>query len=154
MRISKLTDYGTIVMVYLARNEQNLSNSRDVAFHTNLSVPTVSKLLKRLTGAGLLISVRGVAGGYRLQRSAHAISIADIMNALEKQQGLIECSLKPNNCTLQHVCNIQNNWQLISHAINNALDNISLAMLAMPAMPLAVATHIERLVSSGVNRSE
>ena len=69
LRISKLADYGTVVMVYLAKHAQELCNARDIALHTHLAVPTVSKILKRLTGAGLLTSVRGVAGGYRLQRS-------------------------------------------------------------------------------------
>ena len=78
LRINKLADYGTVVMVYLARRDEQLLNARDIAHHTRLSVPTVSKLLKRLTAAGLLNSVRGVAGGYRLQRSAALISVAEI----------------------------------------------------------------------------
>lgn len=61
LRISKLADYGTVVMVYLAKHPQDLCNARDIAVHTHLSVPTVSKILKRLAGAGLLASVRGVS---------------------------------------------------------------------------------------------
>ena len=65
LRISKLADYGTVIMVYLAKHPQQLCNARDIALHTHLTVPTVSKLLKRLTAAGLVRSVGGVAGGYR-----------------------------------------------------------------------------------------
>ena len=134
LRISKLADYGTVVMVYLAKRSQQLCNARDIALHTHLTVPTVSKLLKRLTIAGLLTSVRGAAGGYRLQRPAATISVAEIVYALDEYRGLTECSLQPNECSLQGVCHIQGNWRLISQAIESALDNVSLEALAKPML--------------------
>ena len=132
LRISKLADYGTVVMVYLAKQPQALCNARDIAEHTHITIPMVSKLLKRLTGAGLLVSVRGVAGGYRLQRAAELVSVADIIYALEDNRGLTECSLQPNTCSLQAVCHIQGNWRLISQTIEAALSSLSLEMLAKP----------------------
>ncbi len=147
LRISKLADYGTIVMVYLAKRGETLCNARDIALHTHLSIPTVSKLLKRLTAAGLLTSVRGVSGGYRLQRSANEISLGQIIFALEEQLGLTECSLHPNECSLQGVCRIQGNWRLISQAIETALDSVSLAVLAKPALQPADLERIRQLAS-------
>jgi FeS assembly SUF system regulator len=132
LRISKLADYGTVVMVFLAKHGDSLSNARDIALKTHITVPMVSKLLKRLTAAGLLISVRGMSGGYRLQREPSAISVAEIIYALEDNRGLTECSLQPNPCSLQHFCHIQGNWRLISQAIETALGTITLEMLAKP----------------------
>ncbi|STX51969.1 rrf2 family protein [Legionella busanensis] len=152
LRISKLADYGTVIMVYLARRPNTLCNARDIALHTHLSVPTVSKLLKRLTAAKLLTSVRGVSGGYRLQGSAADISVAEIIYALEGQEmGLTECSIHPNECSLQGVCHIQGNWQLISRAINTALDSVSLEMLAKPSLQPIEIDRIRQL-ASGVHR--
>lgn len=151
LRVSKLADYGSVIMVYLAKQAQALCNARDIALHTHLTVPTVSKLLKRLTAAGLLTSVRGVTGGYRLQRSAADISVAEIIYALEGQRGLIECSLQPNHCSLQQVCHIQGNWRLISQAIETALDSVSLEMLAKPSLQSLEIERI-RLLASGVSR--
>ncbi|STX29438.1 rrf2 family protein [Legionella beliardensis] len=151
LRISKLADYGTVVMVYLARRPNTLCNARDIALHTHLSVPTVSKLLKRLTAARLLTSVRGVTGGYRLQRTAAEISIAEIIYALEEQMGLTECSIHPNECSLQGVCHVQGNWQLISQAIKTALDSVSLEMLAKPSLHPIEIDKIRQL-ASGVHR--
>jgi FeS assembly SUF system regulator len=151
LRISKLADYGTVVMVYLAKQTAALSNARDIATNTHLSLPTVSKLLKRLTAAGLLTSVRGSAGGYRLQRGASEISVSDIIYALEEQRGLIECSLQPNTCSLQDVCHIQDNWQLLNHAIQTALDSVSLEALAKPLLPSADVERVVQLVR-GVSR--
>ncbi len=151
LRISKLADYGTVVMVYLAKHAQELCNARDIALHTHLAVPTVSKILKRLTGAGLLTSVRGVAGGYRLQRPATEISVSQIIFALEEHKGFTECSLQPNDCSLQGVCTIQGNWRLISHAIETALDSVSLEALAKPTLHTQDVERVRQL-ASGVNR--
>ena len=154
LRISKLADYGTVVMVYLAKRANTLCNARDIALHTHLNVPTVSKLLKRLTASGLLTSVRGVSGGYRLQRPASEISVAQIISALEEQQlGLTQCSLHPNECSLQEVCHVQGNWRLISHAIEAALDSVSLDALAKPSLQAVDIDRIKQL-ASGVSHGE
>ncbi|HAT1804117.1 SUF system Fe-S cluster assembly regulator [Legionella pneumophila] len=151
LRVSKLADYGTVVMVYLAKHSQELCNARDIALHTHLTVPTVSKILKRLTSAGLLTSVRGVSGGYRLQRPAAEISVSEIIFALEEHRGFTECSMQPNDCFLQGVCTIQGNWRLISHAIETALDSVSLEALAKPTLPTRDVERVRQL-ASGVNR--
>ncbi|KTD68441.1 MULTISPECIES: SUF system Fe-S cluster assembly regulator [Legionella] len=151
LRISKLADYGTVVMVYLARHAQELCNARDIALHTHLTVPTVSKILKRLTSAGLLTSVRGVTGGYRLRRPATEISVSQIIFALEEHRGFTECRLQPNECSLQDVCTIQGNWRLISQAIETALDSVSLATLAKPTLQAHDVERVRQL-ASGVNR--
>jgi FeS assembly SUF system regulator len=151
LRISKLADYGTVVMVYLTHHQDKLCNARDIAEQTHLSLPTVSKLLKQLTAAGLLISVRGVNGGYRLQRPASDISVADILFTLDEHRGIIECDHQPNECSLSQVCRIQTNWRLISRAIESALTSVTLELLALPAFP---AEHLQRIkqLAMGVKR--
>ncbi len=134
LRISKLADYGTVVMVYLAKQSPALCNAREIAVHTHLKLPTVSKILKSLLAAGLLSSVRGSAGGYRLQRPANAISVMDILHAVDISRGLTECSLQPNACVLHGVCHVQDNWRVISQVMNAALARVSLEMLAGPTI--------------------
>lgn len=151
LRISKLADYGTVVMVYLAKRPEQLCNARDIALHTHLAIPTVSKLLKRLTAAGLLTSVRGMAGGYRLQRAAADVSVAAIIYAVDQYRGLTECSLHPNECALKGVCHIQGNWQLISQSIESALDSVSLEALARPTLSAVDLDRIKQ-IATGVNR--
>ena len=152
LRISKLADYGTVVMVYLAKRSPALCNARDIALHTHLTVPTVSKLLKRLTAAGLLSSVRGAAGGYRLQRPATEISVTAIIYALDESRGLTECSLQPNECSLRGSCHVQGNWQLISQGIAAALDSVSLDALAQPMLKAVDLERIQALAVRGVRR--
>lgn len=145
LRISKLTDYGTVVMVCLAKRAPALSSARDISEATHLAMPTVSKLLKRLTAAGLLCSVRGASGGYRLQRCASEITVAQIIYALDEQRGLTECSQNHDACALHRVCHIQSNWRAISSAIESALESVSLEALAMPAIPTASLAQVKQL---------
>ena len=151
LRISKLADYATVVMVYLVHHQDKLCNARDIAIHTHLSMPTVSKILKQLTVADLLVSVRGVSGGYRLSRMPESISVADILFALDEQRGIIECHMKPDDCSLGKVCGIQRNWRMISQAIESALTSVSLATLATPELSAQDAAQVRQL-AMGVKR--
>ena len=126
IRISKLADYGTLVMVELARVYPEQLSARDLARLTHVSMPTVSKLLKRLTLASLLISVRGVLGGYLLACAPNEISVAEVIYAVDEVRGLTECSVVPETCVLHGVCNTQGHWRLINKIIDKALRDVSL----------------------------
>lgn len=126
LRISKLADYATIIMAHLARHADILESARDIAAGTGLTMPTVSKLLKILSKASLLTSVRGANGGYKLCKDVQDISLADIIYSLEEHRGLTECSYESGSCSLQSVCLMQNSWRLVSQTIDNVLSSVSL----------------------------
>lgn len=135
LRISKMADYATVLMVYLARrHRQGLSNAREIAERIHVGVPTVSKLLKLLAHADLLQSARGVNGGYQLVKPPRDISVADIIVAVDGAAGLTECSISDGLCSLQSVCRIQGNWQLLSRAIEEALRSVNLEEFARETM--------------------
>lgn len=129
LRISKLADYGVLLMVYIAKHPSEPCSANEIAANTHIGLATVSKLLKKLTAAGLLVSVRGVNGGYSLARDAVKITLADILRGLEKSKGLTLCSSTPNLCHLRTVCQIQDNWQFINEMIVSSLQAVSLAKL-------------------------
>lgn len=137
IRISKMADYATVIMVYLAQHQAQLSNARTIAHGTHISVPTVSKIVKRLTQAQLLRSVRGAEGGYSLNFIPEEISVAQIISVIEQKTGLTECSMDHNQCSIQSVCHLKGNWRLINQAVEMALNSVSLAVLAKPDLQLA-----------------
>ena len=145
LRVSKLTDYATVVMTCLAAAGGGVLSAQQLAERVRLEVPTVSKLLKRLAQAGLVTSFRGVNGGYRLARGPRAITIAAIVTAMEGPIGMTECSVHEGQCGHESHCGVRVNWQRISHAISAALESVTLAdMLQPPArqaasIPLRVA---------------
>lgn len=134
LRISRLTDYGTVVLAHLA--DGHFASAADVAGATGLGLPTVSKLLKTLGKADLVASTRGSHGGYRLSRDATEISAADIIDALEGPVSITECSASGTHCDYESVCNVGSAWQRINIAIRRALDDISLADLQRSHSPV------------------
>jgi len=131
--MSKLTDYGTVVLAFMASRPGELLSASEIAEATRMAVPTVSKLLKKLTGAGVLESVRGAHGGYSLARDAASISAAEIIDALEGPIAITECSGDHSHCSFESVCALGGRWQQINELIRTALTEISLAELASPA---------------------
>lgn len=136
LRMSKLTDYGTMVLAQLAANEHGLSTANQVAEATHLAQTTVSKLLKTLVHAGLVVSTRGVQGGYALARPATEISAAEILDALEGPVAITECSSASGGCDLESYCRVGTAWQRINHSIRSALEGVSLADLQDRREPL------------------
>ena len=128
LRVSKLTDYATVVMTCLAMTGAEVTSAQQLADAARLELPTVSKLLKQLAHAGLVTSRRGVNGGYCLARPAEAISVADIVTAMEGPIGMTECSAHAGACGHEPHCGVRVNWQRISQAIRSALQGVSLGL--------------------------
>jgi FeS assembly SUF system regulator len=145
LRMSKLTDYGTVVMTYLARHQDQVCTAPEIASSFFLGVPTVSKILKALAKAGLVVSYRGVKGGYTLARSAEEISVAQIIDALEGPISFTECSDVSGLCVQEPVCSIRGSWQRINHIIRDALERVTLAELAKPVSARPVSVRISSL---------
>lgn len=129
LRMSKLTDYGTVVLAHLASDASTCVSATEVAEASGIALPTVSKLLKSLAKAKLVHSTRGAHGGYRLARQPQQISAAEVIDALEGPVSITECSSADSHCNYEHNCNVGNAWQRINVAIRRALDDISLADL-------------------------
>ena len=136
LRISKLTDYGTVLLAHLAANPAGVCSAADVAAATGIALPTVSKLLKSLAKSGLVTSTRGANGGYELSRSPTAISAADIIDALEGPVSITECSSIDSLCEHEDVCSVGGAWQRINVAIRRALNDVTLSDLLKTRSPV------------------
>jgi FeS assembly SUF system regulator len=151
LRISKITDYGTLVLVHLASlpGDQPCP-ATEVAHGTHLSLPVTQKILKILTRGRLVISTRGTGGGYTLAKSAHLISAADIVDVLEGPVAITECSHDDGHCQLEPNCQVGNAWQKISLAIRFALNEIKLSDLQNPPTEFPMSNTILRF--SGITQ--
>ena len=147
LRVSKLTDYATVVMTVLADAPSQVFSAQDLAVRAHLEVPTVSKLLKQLAQAELVESFRGVNGGYRLARAPEQISLADILIAMEGPIGMTECSAHIGACGHEDHCGVRGNWRRVSDVIEAALRNVSLADMRQPARKLSrtIPLHLARV---------
>ncbi|MBS0395295.1 MAG: SUF system Fe-S cluster assembly regulator [Proteobacteria bacterium] len=144
LRISKMTDYATVILAQLAGDEACRRTAVELAELTRIGLPTVSKVLKGLQRAGLVASTRGAHGGYALARAADSISAADIIDAVEGPVGLTECATHPGQCDLEPSCRVGRSWQRVNVAIRRALGDVTLTQLtgrdgtALPAPDLTV----------------
>ena len=126
-----------------AAQDRNRATAQ-IADEARLELPTVSKLLKALSHASLVESFRGVNGGYRLARPAGAISLAEIVEALEGPIGMTECSVAEGQCDRESQCGVRGSWQQINSVLDNALRTVSLADMLKPApnRRIAVTTRV------------
>lgn len=132
LRISRLTDYATVIMTCLAQTPHDVLSTAQIAECTRLELPTVSKLLKQLSHAQLVESFRGVNGGYRLARAAKDINLAEIIEALEGPLGMTECAIPTGQCAREAYCSVRGNWRHINQAVGVALRAVSLADMLHP----------------------
>jgi len=156
IRISRLTDYGIVLMSYMAGQPERAHTASELAAGAQLPSPTVSKLLRLLAREGLLESQRGVKGGYTLARRADEISVGAIISALEGPIALTDCAaLEDPDCAREPLCPVRGHWNRISLAIRDALEGISLADMAAPMTPRFMramrAGEVDRVALGGAN---
>src|SRR5580693_9935257 len=141
LRISRLTDYATVLLAALAGEPARVQTAACLAEITHIAAPTVCKLLKQLQRAGLVVSTRGLHGGYQLARPATQISAAGILDALEGPVALTDCSAGQGNCEIEGSCRVGRVWQRLNLAIRRSLYDVSLAQLAgLEAAPTRLPT--------------
>ncbi|MCB8874999.1 SUF system Fe-S cluster assembly regulator [Acidisoma silvae] len=132
LKLSKLTDYAVVVLVRLG-DDFALQTSGGIAAATGVPEPTVAKVLKIMTTAGLVCSQRGARGGYRLAKPLSAIPVADVITAIDGPIALTACvEHSPAICDSSALCPVKGRWDRVNSAILDALSGISLADMRPP----------------------
>lgn len=132
MRLSSMADYAVVTMSAAARHCGGArSSATQLADETGLPLPTVQKLVSMLTAAGLLRSIRGAHGGLQLARPAAAITLADIVEAVEGPIALTSCVEEGrHDCALEASCNVRPHWDIVNQSLRGALAEVPLTRLA------------------------
>jgi FeS assembly SUF system regulator len=141
MRLSSLADYAVVMLTAAARHCGGMArvNATSLAEETGLPLPTVQKLVSRLSRAGLIESSRGTGGGFRLSRPPAAISLADIVEAIEGPIALTACvDGGRHDCAIETGCQVKPHWNIVNGVVRDALANVSLANLAAAGAPRAI----------------
>ncbi|MFO1059179.1 MAG: SUF system Fe-S cluster assembly regulator [Dongiaceae bacterium] len=138
IKLSRLADYGVVLAGRMALRPTLFHNAMELAEGSGLPTPTVSKILAALAREGVLVSQRGVKGGYRLARAPEAISVAEIIAALDGPIALTMCIEHGNGaCDVEAICPSRRGWTRVNDAVRAALESVSLAEMAGTA-PLSV----------------
>jgi len=138
LRLSKLPDYAVVVLVRLSRGDA-VQTSPGIAAATGIPEPTVAKVLKAMSGKGLVASTRGARGGYRLTRRLAEIPISDVIAAIDGPIALTACVDGGGGCESEHACPMRGRWDPVNDAIRSALGTITLADMESAKLPPARA---------------
>lgn len=131
MRLTHLADYAVVLMTAAARRDAGARlSATELASETGVPLPTTQKLMGLLANAGLLSSARGAGGGFTLARPVGAISLADIVEAVEGPFSMTVCSGGSTDCALDAHCRVKPHMGVVGDAVRGALGAVSLQELA------------------------
>jgi len=137
LRVTRLTDYATLLMTVLARAPDVVHSGAALAECARLELTTVSKVLKSLAQAGLIEGLRGAFGGYRMARPPHEVSLLEIVEAIEGPLGMTECSVAEGNCDRSGFCTVAPHWHRVNDVITDALRAMTLDRMIETVPPFA-----------------
>lgn len=142
LKISRLTDYGLLAAVYLARHARVVTSAREIAEFYHLPLPAVTKVLKTLHQGGLISSHRGVGGGYSFDHDPEMITLGQLIEAFEGPWDLVECETLDDHgaatCAIRGACPSRRFMFGINRAIKGAFEQVTLADLVRGGMPIPV----------------
>ena len=152
LKISRLTDYGLLASVYLARKHGEVVAAREIADFYHLPVPMLTKVLKTLHAGGLIHSHRGAGGGYSFDGDSEEVTLGQLLETLEGPWDLVECESQDESghavCSIRVACPSRRFMSGINHAIKGAFDQITLGDLVRGAMPSPILDRREVLASA------
>ena len=141
IKLNRLTDYAVVVLSQMGSGGHTVLTATQMAQDSGVPLPTVAKLMKQLSRAEIVTSQRGAGGGYVLARAPEDITVAEIITALEGPIALTACvDGAESHCEVETLCPMRGNWNRVNEAIYQALSDVMLADMAMPALPFAAVT--------------
>ena len=143
LRITKMTDYAVLILANLALHDNKLLTAKEIASEPHISLPTTQKILKKLNRKNLVISKQGASGGYSLDPETKKLSVATLLEKLDGDLSITQCSSNDDQCEVEDFCNIGNAWQMINQRVQWALNDITLGDLIHP-------TRIEQFISTNI----
>ena len=148
LKVSRLADYAVVVLVKLGRRGE-VTNSSSLAVETGVPEPTVAKVLKALSGAGLVSSQRGARGGYRIARPLREIRITHVIAAIDGPIAITACvDGESGSCQSEGLCPVRGRWDMVNDAVRSALDRITLEDMDVMSVPSFARVPAAELVSA------
>ena len=130
LKLSTKGRYGLRALIDLALYSENETVSiQSIARRQNISDSYLEQLMRKLRSAGLIVSVRGAQGGYKLARPANEISVGDVLRALEGSLEAVTCGGEDNSCQGADLCVTKFVWERINSSIRDTVDSIKLSQL-------------------------
>jgi len=145
LKMSKKAEYALIGMLHMSqKGGEELTTAKEFSMCYNIPPEIMGKVLQLLVKAGLIQSVQGVKGGYRLDKPAEQVNISDIYNAIEGPWQIVNCirQHEMSNCEQIYACNIRNPMEVIQKKLERFFDTITLKDLEIEMKNTGPLKHI------------
>lgn len=140
LRFTKRSDYGLMAIHYIAvQQEDGAVSTKRIAETFNIPHELLAKILQRLAKKGLIESHNGPKGGYVLSEAPKAITVGQVIRALEGPINIVSC-LEDLDCPQFAKCNLRRPVQKIQASISDLLDTMTLAELMGDGRPILELT--------------
>jgi Rrf2 family protein len=131
LRLSKKADYALMAMKHLATDAPHgTASAREIAERYDIPLELLAKVLQRLTHHGLLASHMGIHGGYQLARPTVAISVAEVIEAIDGPLAITACGTVDERCGQFSKCNVRDPLWRVKDRIVAVLQALSLSEMA------------------------
>ncbi len=131
LRISKKVEYGLLSLQYMAHKSKAVVSAKEIAEQYDISFEFLAKTMQSLARTGFIHSYQGVRGGYVLACDPDAVSVGDIIKAIEGRPVIVECVDGGDQCNCQvfSKCTIKNPMHKIQEKIDDLLGSMTLTEL-------------------------
>jgi Rrf2 family protein len=150
MNFSKTTEYSLRILSFMAVNETKLYNAEILCSCLEIPYRYLRKQLTKLTKSGLLVSLQGKNGGYKMSRPSEKISLWDIVVATEGVENQHECLLGFEDCVFGASCSLREKWKTVQDSINEMLKDTTLAELRESGSHKFILHHNNLLLTKNV----
>lgn len=125
LRLNKKVEYGLMALLYLDENGQ--SSARDIASASRIPLAILGKVLQALTRAGLVLSVQGARGGYRLTQDLEEINLRQVDEAIAGPVLLTSCQSPGGRCNQFDVCTVKPQMASVQSDLLHFVENVRLS---------------------------
>ena len=136
MRLTTFTDFALRALMRLAGEPGRSFSTAEIANEFRISRNHLTKVVRDLAEGGFVTTQRGAGGGFRLTRPADAITVGEVVRALERRHALVECFREDGgDCVLKPRCRLKQRLASARESFMRELDGMTLADCAYPPAP-------------------
>jgi len=131
LKLTKKADYGLIAVKHLAMaGRTGAASAKEIADAYGMPLPLLAKILQKLTKTGLLVSVPGSSGGYKLAKRPERISALEVIHAIDGPIILTTCFTAHGRCDQSERCTVREPLRKVHEAIIDLLKKITISEMA------------------------
>jgi Rrf2 family protein len=132
MLVTRETDYAVRCVLYLAQADDQIANVTEVSRKMHIPKTFLAKIFQRLAKAGLVVSIRGMNGGFRLAKKPSAMTLLDIMEAIQGPSCINVCAVNSKKCKRSAFCTVHPFWVDLRKEVNKRMQEQTIDKLARP----------------------